>query len=68
MKHTDVLAWQQRVVGTCYGAQVEAARLLNAPPQSYRNWLDGRTTPSGSVQRLMQYVEKFGPLEYEGES
>lgn len=63
MKSTGVLAWQQRVVGTGYGAQVEAARLLNAPPQSYRNWLEGRTTPSGPVQRLMRYVEKFGKLE-----
>ncbi len=65
MKPIDLKAWQERVVGNGYGSQVKAASLLNAPPQTYRNWIGGRFEIPGPVERLAQYVERYGPMEQE---
>ena len=63
MKSTDLQAWQSRVVGDSHGAQVKAAGLLNTPQQTYRNWINGRYEILGPIERLTQYVERFGPLD-----
>lgn len=63
MNSTDLQAWQTRVVGNGYGAQVKAAALLNTPPQTYRNWITGRFEILGPVERLTQYIERFGPID-----
>ena len=55
----DLKAWRQRL-GL---REVDAARALDVPAQTYRNWEDGRTkTVPRPVIRLTLYVEKFGVL------
>lgn len=63
MTSEELINWQTRVVGTGYGAQPRAAKLLNAPLQTYRNWLYGRIEVPGPVEKLAEYVERYGPLE-----
>lgn len=63
MTPDELMAWQARVVGTGYGAQTRAAKLLNTPLQTYRNWLYGRVEVPSPVERLAEYVERYGALE-----
>jgi Predicted transcriptional regulator len=61
MTSYQLIAWQERLDLS----QVAAARLLNVPPQTYRNWIYGRTEVPRTVTKLCAYVERFGPLEDE---
>jgi hypothetical protein len=57
MTPLDLAAWQTRL-GL---SQVEAARLLNMPVQSYRNLLKGRRHAEnlpGTISRLCQFIEQ----------
>lgn len=63
MNPDELQAWQDRMFGNGYGSQVSAAEALNAPPQTYRNWLTGRRPISDPIALLCWYVEKFGPPE-----
>jgi hypothetical protein len=57
MTPADLAAWQTRL-GL---SQVEAARLLNMPVQSYRNLLKGRRHAEklpGTISLLCQYIER----------
>ena len=57
MTSAELIAWQERL-GL---SQVEAARLLGMPVQSYRNLIKGRRHAAnlpGTISRLCQYIEK----------
>ena len=55
----DLKAWRTRL-GL---KEVDAARALDVPAQTYRNWEDGRTkTVPRPVILLTRYVERYGPL------
>ena len=59
MTSTELKLWRSRL-GL---KEVEAARALDVPAQTYRNWEDGRTkSVPRPVRRLTRYVEKFGVL------
>lgn len=59
MTGADLKIWRERL-GL---KEVDAARALDVPAQTYRNWEDGRTKRvPRPVIRLTRYFEKFGAL------
>jgi hypothetical protein len=63
MSGDELQAWQDRLFGPGYGSQVKAAASLDAPVQTYRNWLTGRRPIPDQVALLCLYVERFGLIE-----
>ncbi|MCW2240653.1 hypothetical protein [Azospirillum canadense] len=59
MTKEELQEWQDRL----FKDQVEAAAALNAPLQTYRNWLKGRADVPKPVERLCVYVERYGVLD-----
>jgi len=45
-------------------SQSDVARALAVTPAVVGHWLTGRRTPSGSVMRLAEYVERYGAIEF----
>jgi hypothetical protein len=57
----ELQAWQERLKLS----NSEAADLLNAPYDTYRNWWYGHRGVPTPVALLMRYVEAYGPLTRE---
>jgi len=58
MNAGELKAWRMRL-GL---SEVQAARALNKPAQTYRNWEDGRRRVDPMAERLTRYIELFGML------
>lgn len=65
MTPAELLAWQDRLFGGGYGSQTDAAAALGVPPQTYRNWITGRSAVPASAARLCRYIERFGVIEFD---
>jgi len=61
MTADELKAWRERLGFS----EVQAARALNKPTQTYRNWEDGRRRVDPMAERLTIYVERYGPLAAE---
>lgn len=58
MNAKNLRAWRDR-----HGLkEVDAARALGVPAQSYRNWEDGRRAVPALVVTLILYIDQFGVL------
>ena len=56
MTASELKAWRVRL-GL---REVEAARTLGVPAQSYRNWEDGRRAVPPLAVTLIRYIDRFG--------
>jgi DNA-binding transcriptional regulator YiaG len=59
MTAEDLRAWRLRL-GL---SEVQAARAMNKPVQTYRNWEDERRRVDPMAEPLTRYIERFGPLD-----
>jgi DNA-binding transcriptional regulator YiaG len=70
MPDDDMKAWRERLGMKAWRErlgmkEVAAAKEMDMPAQTYRNYEDGRRPVPAPIRKLMRYIERFGPLDGE---